>query len=474
MQGATDRVRSIRAWCAGGLAGVCASLLIAASPSLVAAETTALFPLAPGAHAHSMTVGPDGTLWFAGARNKFGPSEGVIGHIAPDGKATEFTLPLPPKATEYGYPQSIAAGPDGNLWFTRPQLQKVGRISPGGGITEFVLPSGSDGKPETIVTGPDGNLWFTEGPGDAIGRITPSGEITEFALRPSRRPAGIVAGPDSSMWFTERGADRIGRITTAGEITEFPLPKAANQRPNAIAAGPDGNLWFTESGASRIGRITPAGAIAEFPVPAINGTGAIAAGPRGEVWFTSLTGISSISSSGRVTPSFCVDSFCHLPPLSLMAGVNGELRVGTANAVGGGGGGYTTMLAAVNEPGYVAIVAPPPPPTTLIGPRARPVAGRLTDVNLRCEAAAGCSGVLRLVRPVPSTGRRQLLGQAPYSLAAGAHMRIPVRLRRPGAERLADRGSLLIWAIAGAAGKTEAIQSMTLRRHASHKRSPAN
>lgn len=473
MRGATDRMRSVRAWCAGGPAAICASLLIAASPSVAAAETTALFSLAPGAHAYSMTAGPDGTLWFAGARNKFGPSEGVIGHIAPDGKVTEFPLPLPPKATEYGYPQAIAAGPDGNLWFTRPQLQKIGRIAPSGELTEFALPSGSDGQPETIVSGPDSNLWFTEGPGDAIGRITPSGEITEIALRPGRRPAGIVAGPDGNLWFTERGADAIGQITTAGQVTEFPLSQATNQRPNAIAVGPDGNLWFTESGANRIGRISPSGAIVEFPAPVLNGTGAIAAGPRGEVWFTSQAGISSISSSGRVTPSFCIDPFCKLPPLSLMAGTGGQLWVGTANAIGGGGG-YTTMLAAVNEPGYVATITPPPPPTTRIGPLARPITGRRTSVSLHCEATTGCSGVLRLVRPVRSTGKRQLLGQAPYALATGESRRITVRLRRPGVERLAERGSLLAWAIAGAVGKTEAIQSMTLHRLPSQNRSHAS
>ena len=38
-------------------------------------------------------------------------------------------------------------------------------------------------QPDGITTGPDGNLWFTEYNGDRIGRITPPGEVTEFAAR---------------------------------------------------------------------------------------------------------------------------------------------------------------------------------------------------------------------------------------------------------------------------------------------------
>lgn len=226
---------------------------------------------------------------------------------------TEFPLPLPARPQEYGYARAITAGPDGNMWFTRPELQKIGRITTSGQIAEFALPGASDGKPEGIAAGPDGNLWFTEGSGDAI-----------------------------------------GRVTTAGEVSELPLPIATGQQPNAIVVGPDGNVWFTESGANRIGRITPAGAIAEFPVPTLGGTREIAAGPRGEVWFTSLAGVGSISPGGRATPLLCIDSSCDLPPLSLMASAGGELWLGTANRILGYGGGYTTMLAAVNEPGYLA------------------------------------------------------------------------------------------------------------------------
>jgi streptogramin lyase len=108
--------------------------------------------------------------------------------------------------------------------------------------------------PYAIAAGPDGNLWFTEELGYKIGRITPGGDITEFAIDlPVGSSFGIVAGPDENLWFTGTG---IGRITPAGNITQFSVP-ASSGGTFGIAAGADGNLWFTGLVGDYIGRITP-------------------------------------------------------------------------------------------------------------------------------------------------------------------------------------------------------------------------
>ena len=70
------------------------------------------------------------------------------------------------------------------------------------------LPESSLGV-DFIVTGPDGALWFT---GTQIGRITPSGKISEFPLPSSSNGGDITAGPDDALWFTEFGSNKIGRL----------------------------------------------------------------------------------------------------------------------------------------------------------------------------------------------------------------------------------------------------------------------
>ena len=279
---------------------------------------------------------------------------------------TEFPIPTAGSA-----PFGIAAGPDGNLWFTeycqqdrtdhdgrrhhrvpdphgrqrtlrhrgRPGRQplvhriRVATRSAGsrtaGVVTEFPIPTAgssprasrpartaTSGSPNTVPTrsagsrrpasspsfrsprpaavprgiaaGPDGNLWFTENSANKIGRITTAGVITEFPIPTAGSGPSVSRPARTATSGSPRPANQIGRITTAGVITEFPIPTAGSS-PAGIAAGPDGNLWFTESNANKIGRITTAGVITEFPIPtAGSGPFGIAAGPDGNLWFTEL------------------------------------------------------------------------------------------------------------------------------------------------------------------------------------------
>jgi virginiamycin B lyase len=112
------------------------------------------------------------------------------------------TINLFPILTANAFPFGITSGPDGDLWFAESNSAQIGRITPGGTITEFPAP-GSD--PTRIAAGPDGNLWFTSELGNQkIGRITPTGTTTFFALpTPFSSPFGITAGPDGALWFTE-------------------------------------------------------------------------------------------------------------------------------------------------------------------------------------------------------------------------------------------------------------------------------
>ena len=76
---------------------------------------------------------------------------------------TEFPIP-----TVNAAPLSIAAGPDGNLWFTEFQYDKtgatagkIGRITTAGNISYFPLPTSSN-IPTSITFGKDHTLWFIE------------------------------------------------------------------------------------------------------------------------------------------------------------------------------------------------------------------------------------------------------------------------------------------------------------------------
>jgi hypothetical protein len=125
-------------------------------------------------------------------------------------------------------------------------------------ITEFPVPTPS-ATPWSITPGPDGNLWFTERDGNKIGEINPTTHAIKEFSTPTANPSpwSITTGPDGNLWFPEFAAGQIGMINpTTHAVTELPIPYT-NAAPKGITAGPDGNLWFADYGTSSIGVISP-------------------------------------------------------------------------------------------------------------------------------------------------------------------------------------------------------------------------
>jgi streptogramin lyase len=329
--------------------------------------------ITPNSNPSKIAAGPEGNLWFTERNPEVGNQ---IGRITPSGTVTQFPVLVD------SIPQGITNGPDGNLWFTEinnPECvetcrSKVGRITPSGTRTEFFAGITSGSQPWEITAGPDGNLWFTEfnnpAPSDTnkIARVTPSGTVTEFPFTSTvqHAPTGITAGPDGNLWFTERVADAIGRITPTGTITEFPVPTAGSG-PVSIAAGADGGLWFTEENVKKIGRITPAGAVTEFSsgISSAAEPRTIAAGPDGNLWFGQDNG-----QIGRITPAGAITE-CSTGSGSEIEGITAGpeesmwFTESRENRIG-----RITAIGAGLAPTCTAPATSSPPPAAVAGPPA--------------------------------------------------------------------------------------------------------
>jgi virginiamycin B lyase len=77
----------------------------------------------------------------------------------------------------------------------------------------FAIPTAAAG-PVGIAAGPDGNLWFTEQAANQVAWITPAGAVVELACVPTAGSGlgSITAGPDGNVWFTEGAAGKIGGV----------------------------------------------------------------------------------------------------------------------------------------------------------------------------------------------------------------------------------------------------------------------
>src|SRR5260370_28871681 len=82
-------------------------------------------------------------------------------------------------------------------------------------FTEFQAAT-NGALPGSIAAGPDGALWFTETatPVNKIGRITTEGVATDFPIPTSNTPArGIVAGAGPGPWGTQNQTRRTDAAT---------------------------------------------------------------------------------------------------------------------------------------------------------------------------------------------------------------------------------------------------------------------
>ncbi len=264
-----------------------------------------------------------------------------------------------PITTAASGPFGITTGPDGKLWFTERDVNKIGRITTAGVVdAEFPIKTAASGA-RLIAVGPDGNLWFTEQDANKIGQITTSGVVTEFDVPTAASgPGGIVAGPDGNLWFTEIAANQIGKITTGGAITEFPITTASSGVRD-ITAGPDGKLWFCERDANKIGNITTAGVVTEFPIPSLTGSyppSGITSGPDGNLWIAQYTYIS------RVTPAGVFTSFSPgAGAIRITSARNGNLAFSRGEGIGEmtTGGALTNVLTLNLNADYEGITTGP-------------------------------------------------------------------------------------------------------------------
>ena len=128
--------------------------------------------------------------------------------------------------------------------------------------------------PDDIAAGPDGALWFTvrvynnDAPfhaysaGGFIGRLTTAGHVSSYNSSEINGALSIASGPDGALWFADYNYPFLGstfgavdRIDTSGHVSTYVEPGVAYV--SDITMGPDGAMWFVNISNDTIGRITP-------------------------------------------------------------------------------------------------------------------------------------------------------------------------------------------------------------------------
>ncbi len=219
----------------------------------------------------------------------------AVAEAASVGMLKQFKTPTPNSSPNY-----IVEGSDGNLWFTEGPNSpdhNIGRITPGGDITEFRVCDFC--FPNDIAQGPDGILYFTQNHAP-LGRITTSGEQLPDAGEPFQFTSNHLAIAGGVVWITDFNADVIWRYDIAADVFESFAPPTAGSNPGDIAVAPNGILWFTQNNPNQIASFDPStGAFTETPIPSDGQPRSITVALDGTVWFTELV----VDRIGRLDPN---------------------------------------------------------------------------------------------------------------------------------------------------------------------------
>jgi virginiamycin B lyase len=181
----------------------------------------------------SLAVGPDGNVWFA----LWGKSSYQVGSISSSGQLTpqRFAVPEPPKCVyNCTTGADLQLGPDHNFWYITtqtfaPHKTELRRTTPDGVTSVFTLPSG--GVNTSFAFDGAGTVWCTANSARTltdlsglISRIDASGQVTTYPMSSGIVPVAILVTSDGTVWFFDAGTYALGTISATGKVTEYPVP----------------------------------------------------------------------------------------------------------------------------------------------------------------------------------------------------------------------------------------------------------
>lgn len=222
-----------------------------------------------------LTTGPDGNVWFvtAATNMQYQPQCGFFpfcynngvsefGYLSESATLDQQNGQVFNLSTPFG-PSSITTGPDGNMWIaipTGPPLPwKFYRSTLSGQIVSQ-MPLAGVFSIGDAVTGPDHAVWFTDPVDNVVGRVTVGGSLTTYPLPSTNAgPYAITVGGDGAIWFTEQNTSKIGRITTSGLVSEYATPTSSAGPGQIVGPASSGcgnaQLWFSEANTGKVAEV---------------------------------------------------------------------------------------------------------------------------------------------------------------------------------------------------------------------------
>jgi streptogramin lyase len=220
----------------------------------------------PGGDPWGTAFDSSGAVWTALPGCDFAPScssstpPGKLALFDPTGQNWKTIVQLP---SGYGQPAFVAVDASGNVWFTMPATNSIGKYNPANAtVAQWAVPTASSG-PWALAIDSTGKIWFTEHFVNQIGSFDPNTQtFHEIATSTANsQPYGIAIDSSNNIWFAENPdtVAQIGEYTSQGAMREYKIRNTSTGgtglTPHLIVIGPDGNLWWSEGWVHSIGTL---------------------------------------------------------------------------------------------------------------------------------------------------------------------------------------------------------------------------
>jgi streptogramin lyase len=230
----------------------------------------------------SLAVAPDGNVWFSD------PGDDKIGRVdATTGTITQI-------GTGLDHPAGLAVAANGNVWAVELGFPGSLDCVTGGVVTRNLL--GYGGTPSVVAVASDGTIWF--GDGSVVGHAVPSGAgctvpttaITTYTAPGGITVAGLSAAANGAMYVA--GGTSLYRVSApaaGAALNQAQVTIGADTTPGQLRTDAAGDAWYVDPAHSRIGEVPPGAAAAtEWAVPAnlAPHPSSLAFAPDGAVWYT--------------------------------------------------------------------------------------------------------------------------------------------------------------------------------------------
>lgn len=211
-------------------------------------------PIPPSA-IWDLTPRPDGSLWFLEAEY------GVLGKVDANGKLHEYQDTQQHSLTYFRFSQ------DGSIWLLTADGMAVEHMTSKGSVHVFRLNSvRPDEEVRGLVVAPDGALWFTDYDGNRVIRIDSNGENKQFSIPWTCGPVSLYSWGARFALECEAGPYAILSLDTAGN---FVAVASNTYRTTRLMVVSDDLLSINRNGVS-VDRFASSGSIHSYPVARSN------------------------------------------------------------------------------------------------------------------------------------------------------------------------------------------------------------